>query len=225
MKSFIRPVRTFAAVFFVGCVLGFVSCDDNEGEHLPNPDEVTTDVMFGQYAGKMSVQSAGLAGEDGTDGGEEEPAGTDVSATVDRDTVFFEQFPIRDVVLAVVKDEALADRIVEAVGNVSYQIGYEPTLTANKDSVYFVLHPEALKLAVSLPAAAEGEEAQPLQIEVKVEAAGQADYAVETGRARFGLTATEVLLGEGEDQTPLDGFSPIGLSFDMNQQQVTPHRL
>lgn len=122
-----------------------------------------------------------------------------------------------------VQDETLADQIVEAVGQVDYAIGYEPTLAAAKDSVTFVLDPKPLTLAVQLPSDTEGE-AQTLQIEVKVEAGTGGAYDVESGHAVFDFSATEVLLGEGEEQTPLEGFKGINLLFDMNQSKVTPHQ-
>ena len=154
--------------------------------------------------------------------GEETPAGTDVSASVANDTISFTNFPIKDIVLSVVGDEALADQIVEAVGDVNYKIGYEPTLTANKDSVVFVMHPESLKLSVTLPSSTE-EEAQPLLVEVKVEAGNTAAYAVESGNMKFDFHAAEILLGEGEGQTSLPGFKGMSFDFDMNQSKLAHH--
>lgn len=204
-------------MLLLGGALCFVSCSDDD-ENIPStPDEVTTDVMFGEYSGKMTTNSIS------TNEGEEVPEGTDITANVNNDTIRFEDFPIKDIVLAVVQDETLADQIVEAVGQVDYAIGYEPTLAAAKDSVTFVLDPKPLTLAVQLPSDTEGE-AQTLQIEVKVEAGTGGAYDVESGHAVFDFSATEVLLGEGEEQTPLEGFEGINLLFDMNQSKVTPHQ-
>lgn len=217
MKRIVRTARVFASMLLLGGALCFVSCSDDD-ENIPStPDEVTTDVMFGEYSGKMTTNSIS------TNEGEEVPEGTDITANLNNDTIRFEDFPIKDIVLAVVQDETLADQIVAAVGQVNYPIGYKPTLTAAKDSVNFVLDPKPLKLTVDLSADTE-EEAQPLQIEVTVEAGTQGAYAVESGHAAFDITATEVLLGEGENQTPLEGFNAINLQFDLNQYKVTPHQ-
>ena len=217
MKKLIVTAQVFASLLLMGSAFCFVSCSDDD-DVTPAPDEVTTDVMFGDYSGKMITSS--VAPQDG----EETPEGTDITATLDNDTIYFEDFPVKDIVLAVVQDETLADQIVAAVGQVNYPIGYKPTLTAAKDSVNFVLDPKPLKLTVDLSADTE-EEAQPLQIEVTVEAGTQGAYAVESGHAAFDITATEVLLGEGENQTPLEGFNAINLQFDLNQYKVTPHQL
>lgn len=216
MKKLIVTAQVFASLLLMGSAFCFVSCSDDD-DVTPAPDEVTTDVMFGDYSGKMITSS--VAPQDG----EETPEGTDITATLDNDTIYFEDFPVKDIVLAVVQDETLADQIVAAVGQVNYPIGYKSTLTAAKDSVNFVLDPKPLKLTVDLSADTE-EEAQPLQIEVTVEAGTQGAYAVESGHAAFDITATEVLLGEGENQTPLEGFNAINLQFDLNQYKVTPHQ-
>ena len=220
MEKLIGTAKVFASLLLMGSVFCFASCSDDDDNVPPTPDEVTTDVMFGEYSGKMVAAS--IATQDGE--GEETPSGTDITATLDNDTIRFEDFPIRDIVLAIVQDETTADQIVEAVGQVGYAIGYEPTLAAEKDTVTFVLDPKPLTLAVQLPSDTE-EEAQTLQIEVKVEAGAEGTYDVESGHIVFDFSATEVLLGAGEEQTPLEGFDGINLQFDMKQSKTKAHWL
>ena len=223
MKKLIGTAKVFASLLLMGSMFCFTSCSDDD-DNVPNPDEVTTDVMFGEYSGKMVAASIATQDDEGTGEGEETPAGTDITATLDNDTIHFEDFPIKDIVLAVVQDETMADQIVEAVGQVSYSIGYKPTLASEKDTVTYVLDPKPLTLAVQMPSDTE-EEAQTLQIEVKVEAGEEAVYDVESGHTTFNFSATEVLLGEGEEQTPLEGFDGINLQFDMNQSKSKAHWL
>lgn len=223
MKKLIGTAKVFASLLLMGSVFCFTSCSDDD-DNVPNPDEVTTDVMFGEYSGKMVAASIATQDDEGTGEGEETPAGTDITATLDNDTIHFEDFPIKDIVLAVVQDETMADQIVEAVGQVSYSIGYKPTLASEKDTVTYVLDPKPLTLAVQMPSDTE-EEAQTLQIEVKVETGEEAVYDVESGHTTFNFSATEVLLGEGEEQTPLEGFDGINLQFDMNQSKSKAHWL
>lgn len=220
MEKLIGTAKVFASLLLMGSVFCFASCSDDDDNVPPTPDEVTTDVMFGEYSGKMVAAS--IATQDGE--GEETPSGTDITATLDNDTIRFEDFPIRDIVLAIVQDETTADQIVEAVGQVGYAIGYEPTLAAEKDTVTFVLDPKPLTLAVQLPSDTE-EEAQTLQIEVKVEAGAEGTYDVESGHIVFDFSATEVLLGAGEEQTPLEGFDGLHLLLDMNQSKAKAHWL
>lgn len=218
MKKIIRPIQFFAAMLLLGCNFTMVSCD-NDDENAPViPDEVTTDVMYGDYAGKMTVFSVNPNENEDNGEGENNTTSVDISASVKNDTVYFEDYPIKDIVLSIVKDEDTANKIVEAVGKVNYKIGYEPKLTSAKDSIICNLEPESLKLSVTIPSSTE-ENPQALQIEVKVEANNNAMYAVEEGNLKFDIHATEVLLGEGEGQVPLDNFEPISMRIDMNQKK------
>lgn len=218
MKKIIRPIQFFAAMLLLGCNFTMVSCD-NDDENAPViPDEVTTDVMYGDYAGKMTVFSVNPNENEDNDEGENDTTSVDISASVKNDTVYFEDYPIKDIVLSIVKDEDTANKIVEAVGKVNYKIGYEPKLTSAKDSIICNLEPESLKLSVTIPSSTE-ENPQALQIEVKVEANNNAMYAIEEGNLKFDIHATEVLLGEGEGQVPLDNFEPISMRIDMNQKK------
>lgn len=218
MKKIIRPIQFFAAMLLLGCNFTMVSCD-NDDENAPViPDEVTKDVMYGDYAGKMTVFSVNPNENEDNGEGENDTTSVDISASVKNDTVYFEDYPIKDIVLSIVKDEDTANKIVEAVGKVNYKIGYEPKLTSAKDSIICNLEPESLKLSVTIPSSTE-ENPQALQIEVKVEANNNAMYAVEEGNLKFDIHATEVLLGEGEGQVPLDNFEPISMRIDMNQKK------
>ena len=191
-------MRFFVSMLLCGSLFCLTACSDDDETPTP-PDEITTETMFGNYSGKMS--SWNIVPNEGEDNGEDAPAGIDISATVKNDTIHLEKFPIKDIVLSIVKDETLADKIVETVGNVNYKVGYEPTLTT----------------------ATEGEEAQPLLIEVKVEPGEEAGYAVESANMQFYFAATKVLLGEGENQQELPGFTPTTFHFDMNQHKAVPN--
>ncbi len=217
MKKVFKPMRMFISMLLLGCSFTFVACSDDE--NTPQlPDEVTTETMFGKYVGKMFVYSVSpLEGEES-----EQPSGTEIGAKVNNDTIYFEKFPVKDIILSIVKDEALADQIVETVGDINYKVGYEPTLTTAKDSIKLALDPKPLKLSVAIPSTTEGEEPETLVIEVKVEPGDIAGYAVESTNMKFNFAATEVLLGEGEEQNALPGFATTTFNFDMNQSKVEP---
>ena len=113
-----------------------------------------------------------------------------------------DEIPEVDVVLGTTS----YDKIVEAVGDVSYKIGYEPELNTEKDSILFVLDPKPLELNVSIPSETEGGEAQNLHIEVKVSPVDGANYEVETTNLKFKIYVPEVSLGEGDNE-------PVALSW------------
>ena len=107
--------------------------------------ELFTDAVYGEYTGTMTAYALTTQAE----GEEETPTGVEVEATVADDTICVNSFPIRDIVLSVVGDSALADQIVEAVGNVDYKLGYKPTLSAEQDSISLALAPQPLKRILS----------------------------------------------------------------------------
>lgn len=217
MKKF-NFMRLFISVLVVGGSFCFTACDDDDDKTPAVPDQVTTDTMYGTYSGKMN--SISPVPHEGADGEDDKPSDVDISAKVNNDTIYFENFPIKDIVLSFIPDEETADKIVAAVGEVSYKIGYEPTLTAAQDSIRFTLDPKPLKLAVTMPSDGEAEEPQTLVIEVQVEAGNGGGYDIQTTNLSFGFSAAKVLLGEGEDQQELPDFNPITCNFDLNQHKV-----
>lgn len=217
MRNILRPMQIFALMLVAGCSFCFTACSDDDD--IKDPNEINTSVMFGDYKGKMT--SWNIAAHEGEDGNEESESGMDVSATIENNIVRFEKFPIKDIVLSIVKDEDLTNRIVQAVGDVNYEVEYVPVLTAAKDSIMMNLNPEPLKLTLTMPAENEGEEAQSLAVEVQVVAGEKkAGYAVENGNLKFYIDVTKVMLGEGEEQQEFTDFVPTSFHFDMNQYRV-----
>ena len=122
---------------------------------------------------------------------EEAQTGTDVKANLNDDTIYINNFPIRDIVLSVVGDETLADQIVEAAGDINYPIGYDPKFNEDQDSIFLTLKPEALKLSVDIPSGTKTDETTPMNIEVKVETDTVGNYAQVGGFLKFRFAATE----------------------------------
>ena len=216
MKRFLKPTGLFVSMLLVGFSLGTVSCSDDDNN---SGDIITTEAVRGEYTGKMQSWSAVAgSGEDTADDGEQ-PAGVDVTASVDADSVLIQDFPIKDIVLSIVGDETVADGIVEAVGQVDYRMAYTPALSVAKDSISMELKAEPLKLNVSIPSTTEGE-STPLVVEVDVEVGSVGKYSVETGNLKFSFAATKVKLGEGDGQTELPSFNATTFDFDMNKNMA-----
>lgn len=217
MKRFLKPTSLFVSMLLVGFSLSTVSCSDDDDNN--SGDIVTTEAVRGEYTGKMQSWSAVAgSGEDTADDGEQ-PAGVDVTASVDADSVLIQDFPIKDIVLSIVGDETVADGIVEAVGQVDYRMAYTPALSVAKDSISMELKAEPLKLNVSIPSTSEGE-STPLVVEVEIEVGSVGKYSVETGNLKFSFAATKVKLGEGDGQTELPSFNSTTFDFDMNKNMA-----
>lgn len=213
MKKVFKPMRWIVPMLMIGCAFAFTACSDDDDNTPSIVDEVTTEAMYGDYTGKVLTLTASA-----TEAGEETSEGVDISAKVNNDTVYLEKFPVKDIVMSIVNNETIADQIVAAVGDINYKIGYKPALTEAKDSITFTMNPEPLKLSLTMPSLTG--EGQAMVVEVKVEAVDGAGYAVESGNMKFDLSATEVLLGEGDSQTVFPGFTATTFKFDMNQQKA-----
>ena len=210
MKKKIQTAKAFAMLLFLGCTISLASCSDDDDD-VTVPTEITTQTMYGDYKGRMATSTI-VASE-----GEETPAGVEVSAKVDNDTVTVEKFPIKDIVMSIINDEEAADNIVEAVGDINYKIGYKPALTSAKDSILIVLDPEPLKLTLTIPAQSESDVDQTLIIETEVDAGENAAYSVADKKLKFSITARKVFIGEGEKQVELPSFTPATFSFDLEK--------
>ena len=128
MKNF-NAMRLFVSLLLLSSSFCFTACDDDD-ETSTSPNEVTTETMFGTYTGKMFSTNVFPSENESSEEGEEKPSGVDISAKVNNDTVYFEKFPIKDIVLSIIPDEDMADKIVEAVGDINYKLLCLPTLTA-----------------------------------------------------------------------------------------------
>lgn len=91
MKDF-KLNRLIISTLALGCAWGFTSCSNDEPS--PIPGIVTTESMFGNYTGSLSILSvapgiSALTDESG------EPEGTTATATIDNDTIYFKDFPLK----------------------------------------------------------------------------------------------------------------------------------
>ncbi|MGN0214339.1 MAG: DUF4840 domain-containing protein [Muribaculaceae bacterium] len=197
-----KLAKPFAAVMMLFLSLSFASCDDNE----PNDGKLTSKVMYGEYTGLMTSQATALD--------ETESTGVEITASVDNDIVCFNSFPIRDIVFSILGDEQATDAIIEAVGDVKYEIGYSPTIIESSKSINMLLDPKPLVLNVTL-----SPETDPLIVTVEVSATNEASFTSLDSKMKFAITIDKVWLGEGDNQTELAGFEPLTLNFDMTQEK------
>lgn len=201
--------RTFlkswmVAALFAGACCGMVACDDddNYNELLPpvGPDAT---VVVGSYLGTMQIVEA--QPKEGSEG--EEPVGTELEATVTKDAVEFENFPIRSLIAAVLGEsgtDEVIDAIIEAVGPVGYTIPYTATINEDKTIVRMALEPEVLNITMGDP------ETDGLSIAVTISTKSDAVYNLESKMLQFPLSVSEIQLGDGE---PIS--KPLHLAFDL----------
>lgn len=215
MNKILSQASLFAFILTAGCLLGFTSCSDDDD--IQNQTEITAADVYGSYNGRMTTAMAQRLD------GESAPEGVSIKGEVKDDSVYFDNFPIDDIVLAVVGDETLADNIVKALGVVSYKIGYVPAVSSSRDHISLAFQAEPLKLSLTLPTENAGEEPQTLSIEVETEISENGTFRVEDGNLTFSVKASRVYLGDGEDKVEMEDLVPTLFSFDMNQYRLTHH--
>lgn len=203
MKKEMKFNRIFVSLMLAGCTLGFVACSDDDDPKTPTEPKVED--VYGDYTGTMQTTVLEKSVREGEEGGE--PVGIDVNAVVKNDTVYFDEFPVRDLIVSIVGEEQ-ADVIVEAIGKVSYKVGYEATMTAAKDSVYMEFDPKPLEISVPLS------EDNVLSVTVEVAAGEKGSYEFETKNLNMGIRAGEVKVND----EPFPAFPVTAFAFEMKKK-------
>lgn len=202
MKNVIELRKLFFVCMVVGSTVVLSSCSDDDDEKIPTPPGVTD--VNGDYSGKMFVSPLEVPTPIAED---EEPTGTDIAAIVKNDTVYFNDFPISDLVVDIVGEEN-APAIIEKIGKVNYKVGFKSDLNAAQDSIYMIFDPKPL--TISLPG--EGEEVT--NVEVAISVAKKGSYELSSKKIVFDLNADKVTLGEAEIPT----FKASEFAFKLNKK-------
>ena len=166
-----------------GTALTFTACSDDDE---PTPDEPKTEDVYGNYTGTMTFKAEEAVANKANES--EEAEGIAVSATVKNDTVYFEDFPVRDLVASIVGEESV-DALAEAIGTVNYKVGYKASMTT-------------------------ADEENTMAVSVEVSAADKANYEFETQNLNLKLKAEKVWVNEQE--FPI--FPVTDLTFEMTKK-------
>lgn len=198
------------ALLLTGICSGLLACErDDYGPTIPA--DVAS--VIGTYNGKMTPFNITPMESDG-----EAPAAAQVNATMTSDSVLFEDFPIRDLVINALGDETLADQIVAKIGKVNYSMPYTAQMNDYKTGINLTFVPAPLKL--TLPNDSESgepesfEEPSSIKIEVEIVTQGDGVYKFESKNAEFRISAASVTI----DGNIYSAFKPVTLAFDLKKQ-------
>lgn len=198
MKTTLNLKRSIFFVAALSTVVSFTSCSDDDEPKVPS----VTDV-YGTYKGKVAVLSVLNRAESET------PSALEVAAKVNNDTIYFEDFPVKDIV-AVVEGENAAS-IVESIGKVNFKVGYKSKLNEAQDSIALTLDPKPMQFAYKV---GEGEDAEEKKVSVSIVIPEDEKSAYSAKILKFNLTATEVLVNE----VAVEPFNPLYYNFNLNKQ-------
>lgn len=215
MNTKIQASSLLAAALLVVGTVGFASCDDDNGGGgtLPSASD-----MYGNYVGTVrTVEVTHNEKTESSEGGTSE--GAEVSVKVDRDTIYFDAFPVKDIIISLYGEEE-APAIIEMLGDIKYSVGYTPALSEAQDSVSFRMAPEPLKATVSVPSESPDAEPAVLNIESQISAEDVGDYELETSNLKFTLTVMQISVKDEEGaDVSIPNFEPMSMEFSMAKAQ------
>ena len=215
MNTKIQASSLLAAALLVVGTVGFASCDDDNGGGgtLPSASD-----MYGNYVGTVrTVEVTHNEKTESSEGGTSE--GAEVSVKVDRDTIYFDAFPVKDIIVSLYGEEE-APAIIEMLGDIKYSVGYTPVLSEAQDSVSFRMAPEPLKATVSVPSESPDAEPAVLNIESRISAEDVGDYELETSNLKFTLTVMQISVQDEEGaDVSIPNFEPMSMEFSMAKEQ------
>ena len=215
MNTKIQVSSLFAAALFVVGTVGFVSCDvDNEG----GGTSPSTSDMYGNYVGTVRTVAVGHNGE-AESSEDETPEGVEVSVKADRDTIYFDAFPVEDIIVSIYGEED-APAIIEMLGDIKYSVGYTPALSEAQDSISFRMAPEPLKATISVSSESPDADPAVLNIESQISAEGIGNYELETSNLKFTLTVMQISVKDEEGaDVSIPNFEPMSMEFSMAKAQ------
>ena len=184
-------------MMFLGGTVCFTACsDDDEPAVEPKVED-----MYGEYTGKMQMQVLDAAASTK----ETAAAGTDVTATVKDNKVTFADFPVRDLVVSIVGEEG-AEALLAAIGTVSYEVAYTPTIVEDKTTISMALDPKPL--VISLPMGS-----MTMEVTVNIVAMNNGVYTFANGKLQMGLKVEKVLL----NNNPVPTIPQMEFTFDLTK--------
>ena len=190
----------FASFMMLGLSIAFTSCSEEDNV----TKEPTLEVVKGDYSGKMNVVSPTPKM---TIMEAAESEGVNVNATVKNDTLYFEDFPVKDIVELIVPEEQVGV-IVEAAGKVSYKIGYKAAFNGVKDSIKMELSPKPLVLSVSL------DDDTKLSIKTDISVADKGTYSIKEKKLTLTIKADKVTVND----EAVEEFVKPSISFSLNKK-------
>lgn len=171
--------KAFAVVFFALVAFSLTSCSD---DYEPIP--VKLEDVNGNYKARLFTSQGNIKSE------------KTVEFSVKKDTVIFNDFPIREIVKNVVTDPVKAEAALTALGKVKYKLNYKSSLNTANNVVELNFAPKTLVLPIPVDGATKN-------TVVKIVAQQKGFYVGQDRSLRFGIVAEKITV-DGVDKTPYE---------------------
>lgn len=188
----------------VSLIIGFSSCGDNDDSGVPI---FSLSDVNGNYMGKVTTQAT-------TNTTEEAKPGVDISAEVKGSHVFLKNLPIANLIKSIIEDPEEAEKIITAIGEINYQVGYKASFNEKQDLIYLQLDPKPLEITGEIAAPTEGEEPTTIKVTVTITADKPGTFVYANQKLTFSLHATKVILNDNQ----LIIFQSTSFNFDLNKK-------
>ncbi|KFF28179.1 DUF4840 domain-containing protein [Chryseobacterium vrystaatense] len=132
MKNLI-VLKVITTVLAISIIFSLFSCLNEDRIDIP---PVKVENVYGNYKGRLITMQGDLRTE------------KIVDFKVKKDTLTFSEFPIKEIVTAVVKDPVKVQSALTAMGKVKYDIKYTSVLNAEKNWVELTFVPKDLELQI-----------------------------------------------------------------------------
>lgn len=190
---------TLAYFLMAGLVLfTATSCSSNE------PEAPSVKDVIGEYAGKATISSVNPLAE------QAEGEGDVIKAMVKADSIVFSNFPVKEIVTAVVGAEE-APAVLKQIGDVAYKAAYTAVLSEKSDSVSMTIATTPLNIQFTT---GEGETKDTTTIQCKLVEATKGQYVMKDKGLKVVLNATELTVNEAA----FEGFIPHKADFELKKK-------
>ena len=134
MKKFInfRALSLFAILLSLPFILNSCRNDDDDKK----PGVLKVEDVSGNYVGKANIGQ-------GTTNTE-----TNVSFTAQKNVISFTEFPVKEIINAVINDPVKAEQAITKVGKIKYDLNYLAALSKTKKEVELTFSPKELTMQV-----------------------------------------------------------------------------
>lgn len=132
MKNLI-VLKVITAVLIISIIFSLFSCMNEDRIEVP---PVKLEDVNGNYKGRLITMQGEFRAE------------KIVDFKIKKDTLTFPEFPIKEIVMAVVKDPVKTQNALTAMGKVKYNLQYTSVLNADKNWVELTFAPKELELQI-----------------------------------------------------------------------------
>lgn len=178
MKNLIA-FKVFVVGFFALVGFSLISCVD---DYEPIP--VKLEDVNGNYKARLFTTQGNIKDE------------KTVELSVKKDTVIFNDFPIKEIVKTVVTNPVKAEAALTAIGKVKYKLNYTSTLNTTNNVVELNFAPKTLVLQIPVDGVTKN-------TIVKIAAPQKGFYVGQDRSLRFGVVAEKITV-DGVDLTPYE---------------------